>query len=46
MMGAASTSETVNFYQTTQHYKPEDSHLHYSLILGLFNSAVSAVFIV
>jgi hypothetical protein len=26
---AASTSETsVNFYQTTQRYNPEDSHLH------------------
>jgi hypothetical protein len=29
MMEAASTSETlVNFYQTTQCYNPEDSHLH------------------
>jgi hypothetical protein len=29
MMEAASTSETsVNFYQTTQRYNPEDSHLH------------------
>jgi hypothetical protein len=29
MMEAARTSETlVNFYQTTWHYKPEDSHLH------------------
>jgi hypothetical protein len=28
MMEAASTSETsVNFYQTTRHYNPEDSHL-------------------
>jgi hypothetical protein len=28
-MEAAGTSETlVNFYQTTQHYNPEDSHLH------------------
>jgi hypothetical protein len=28
MMEAASTSETsVNFYQTTQRYNPEDSHL-------------------
>jgi hypothetical protein len=28
-MEAASTSETlVNFYQTTWHYNPEDSHLH------------------
>jgi hypothetical protein len=29
MMEAARSSETlVNFYQTTQHYNPEDSHLH------------------
>jgi hypothetical protein len=29
MMEAASTSEMlVNFYQTTQRYNPEDSHLH------------------
>jgi hypothetical protein len=29
MMDAASTSETsVNFYETTRHYNPEDSHLH------------------
>jgi hypothetical protein len=29
MMEAASTSETsVNFYQTTQHYNTEYSHLH------------------
>jgi hypothetical protein len=29
MMEAARTSETlVNFYQTTRHYNPEDSHLH------------------
>jgi hypothetical protein len=28
-MEAASTSETsVNFYQTTWRYNPEDSHLH------------------
>jgi hypothetical protein len=28
MMEAARTSEMlVNFYQTTQHYNPEDSHL-------------------
>jgi hypothetical protein len=28
MMEAASTSDTsVNFYQTTWHYNPEDSHL-------------------
>jgi hypothetical protein len=29
MMDEVSTSETsVNFYQTTQSYNPEDSHLH------------------
>jgi hypothetical protein len=29
MMEATSTSETsVNFYQTTRRYNPEDSHLH------------------
>jgi hypothetical protein len=29
MMETARTSETlVNFYQTTQRYNPEDSHLH------------------
>jgi hypothetical protein len=29
MMEAASTSETsVNFYQTTWRYNPDDSHLH------------------
>jgi hypothetical protein len=28
MMEAASTSEMVNFYQTTWCYNPEDSHLH------------------
>jgi hypothetical protein len=29
MMEAANTSEmTVNFYQTTRHNNPEDSHLH------------------
>jgi hypothetical protein len=29
MMEAVSTSETlVNFYETTQHNIPEDSHLH------------------
>jgi hypothetical protein len=27
MMEEASTSETVNFYQTTRCYNPEDSHL-------------------
>jgi hypothetical protein len=30
MMQAVSTSETsVNFYQTTQRYNPEDSHLQF-----------------
>jgi hypothetical protein len=30
MIEAARTSETlVNFYQTTQHYNPEDRHLQY-----------------
>jgi hypothetical protein len=29
MMEAARTSEmSVNIYQTTRHYNPEDSHLH------------------
>jgi hypothetical protein len=29
MMKTASTSETlVNFYQTTRHNNPEDSHIH------------------
>jgi hypothetical protein len=29
MIEAASTSDKlVNFYQTTQHYNPKDSHLH------------------
>jgi hypothetical protein len=29
MMEAANTSETsVNFYQTTRHNNPEESHLH------------------
>jgi hypothetical protein len=29
MMEAARTSElSVNFYQTTWHYNPEDGHLH------------------
>jgi hypothetical protein len=29
MMQAANTSETsVNFYQTTRRYNPEDSHFH------------------
>jgi hypothetical protein len=28
VMEAASTSEMVNFHQTTQHNYPENSHLH------------------
>jgi hypothetical protein len=29
MMEAVSTSETtINYYQTTRRYNPEDSHLH------------------
>jgi hypothetical protein len=33
MMEAASTSEMlVNFYQTTQHYNPEGSHLHSNFV--------------
>jgi hypothetical protein len=49
MMEAASTSETsVNFYQTTQRYNPEDSHLHTrhrenlksQLLLGSLNQGV------
>jgi hypothetical protein len=39
MMEAARTSETlVNFYQTTQYYNPDDSHLreflHYHLAVS------------
>jgi hypothetical protein len=38
-MEAASTSETlVNFYQTTQYYNPEDSHLHVILYFTLSQS--------
>jgi hypothetical protein len=34
MMEAASTTETsVNFYQTTRHNNPEDSHLHPQFML-------------
>jgi hypothetical protein len=33
MMEAARTSETlVNFYQTTRHYNPHDSHLNIRVI--------------
>jgi hypothetical protein len=51
MMEAASTSETsVNIYQTTPRYNPEDSHLHIRrrenlksyLDNWLFNVALSA----
>jgi hypothetical protein len=36
MMEAAGTSETlVNFYQTTWHYNPEDSHLRWKYYLKL-----------
>jgi hypothetical protein len=50
MMEAASTSEmVVNFYETTQRYNPEDSHLHTfhrenlksHLFLRLFKNPVS-----
>jgi hypothetical protein len=35
IMEAARTSETlVNFYQTTQRYNPEDSHLHLEDVFG------------
>jgi hypothetical protein len=34
MMEAASTSEMlVNFYQTTWHYNPEDSHFHDGIMI-------------
>jgi hypothetical protein len=40
MMEAARSSETlVNFYQTTRHYNPEDSHL--VLFFGLNNDTLS-----
>jgi hypothetical protein len=42
MMEAASTSEiSVNFYQTAQHYKPEDSHLVHSLEREEFQEKIS-----
>jgi predicted transcriptional regulator len=34
LMEAVQTSETlVNSYQSTQHYNPEDSHLHSNILL-------------
>jgi hypothetical protein len=42
MMEIASTSETsVNFYQTTRRYNPEDSHLAYKADNGVFNFLTS-----
>jgi hypothetical protein len=39
MMEAARTSETlVNFYQTTQCYNPEDSHLHFYQTTWRYNT--------
>jgi hypothetical protein len=45
MMEAARTSETlVNFYQTTQHYNPEDSHLNsYYLHAALYLETVQSL---
>jgi hypothetical protein len=41
MMEAASTSEmSVNFYQTTRHDNPEDSHLDKGLAYSLMNTFV------
>jgi hypothetical protein len=47
MMEAASTSEmSVNFYHTTWHNNPEDSHLNFfsefppTFFLGLFDSGM------
>jgi hypothetical protein len=45
-MKVTSTSETsVNFYQTTRHYNPEDSHLHsqkqFPYILTFISSQMS-----
>jgi hypothetical protein len=38
MMEAARTSETsVNFYQATRRYNPEDSHLRKNTLLSDFN---------
>jgi hypothetical protein len=40
MMEAASPSDTsVNFYQTTRRYNPEDSHLHVMIYLNSDNFA-------
>jgi hypothetical protein len=44
MMEAAKTSETsVNLYQTTRRYNPEDSHLRFSAV---FTSNTSVQFII
>jgi hypothetical protein len=44
MMEAARTSETsVNFYQTTRRYNPEDSHLPHLPIVIFFNSSLNEV---
>jgi hypothetical protein len=48
MMDTGSTSETsVNFYQTTWHYNPEDSHFRYYIECraGLFYSVCTERFI-
>jgi hypothetical protein len=42
MMEVASTSETsVNFYQNTRRYNPEDSHLH---VYQIFPCALQCIF--
>jgi hypothetical protein len=50
MMEAVSTSETVNFYETTQHNIPDDSHLlayKKSSLGGGFSSSTDAtIFII
>jgi hypothetical protein len=44
MMEAARTSEKlVNFYQTTRHYNPEDSHLRTHSLRTSNPTAVSSV---
>jgi hypothetical protein len=46
MMEAASTSETtVNFYQTTRRYNPEDSHLQIKRVLPLYRHSWYSVII-
>jgi hypothetical protein len=45
MMEAATTSEMlVNFYQTTWHYNPEDSHLRTLLMKIITNNLVGVSF--